>query len=564
MVKVSVVIPVYNVENYVRDCLDSIVNQTLTDIEIICINDGSPDNSLDILYEYANKDKRITVIDQENGGHAVATNRGIELATGECLFLMDSDDVLELNALELSFNRLKEKDVDFVIFKAINYNDAEDRYYETEVYSMNKIYNKVGDEVFNYQDIGDLMFQASVTPWSKLYKRDFVNNEHIRFPEGLIFEDNVFFFKALLKAKRICFLNEFLFIRRWYSTSSTTNGDLRFLDSISVANLIIQVFKENNEFDNYKRNILDNKISLNFMRYTKIKKEFKETFFQEMKKDFIKILHDKSLYKDFLDVISYRNRRIFEQVIISENSFELELLRQIYNNQMKNYVEVNSLDKNAEFNSIFSYYLDSLGENENSDEENDVEYNEFLFNQVKQDFIEILKDDSLFESFKSHTNYHNQKIFEQVILSESYYEFRYLREIYENQMLSYDFIESFNPDLNKLLNNIENNLRNMNHENYFVETQSKFKYIISNKGLYDYFLNKLNYHNKKLFEQILISQNIYEFILLRRICDLKNKNQTKLTSLNSLRDKYSHMKDFNESLLNSNSWKLTKIFRKLN
>ena len=103
MVKVSVVLPVYNVEPYLRDCMDSIVNQTLTDIEIICVNDGSPDNSLDILNEYAAKDDRISVYDQENGGHAVATNRGIDLATGDYLFLMDSDDVLDLRALELTY-----------------------------------------------------------------------------------------------------------------------------------------------------------------------------------------------------------------------------------------------------------------------------------------------------------------------------------------------------------------------------------------------------------------------------------------------------------------------------
>ena len=129
MVKISVVVPVYNVENYLPDCLDSLVNQTFKDIEIICINDGSPDNSLQILEEYAEKDSRMKVFSQENGGHAVATNRGISMATGDYLFLMDSDDVLELNALELSYNRAEEKDVDFVIFKAINYNHARDEYY---------------------------------------------------------------------------------------------------------------------------------------------------------------------------------------------------------------------------------------------------------------------------------------------------------------------------------------------------------------------------------------------------------------------------------------------------
>jgi len=100
VVKVSVVIPVYNVEDFLGECLDSICNQTLKDIEIICVNDGSKDSSLDILNEYALNDSRITVVDQENGGHAVATNRGMELATGEYLFLMDSDDILDVTALE--------------------------------------------------------------------------------------------------------------------------------------------------------------------------------------------------------------------------------------------------------------------------------------------------------------------------------------------------------------------------------------------------------------------------------------------------------------------------------
>ena len=238
MVKVSVIIPVYNVENYLEECMESIVNQTLTDIEIICINDGSSDNSLTILNKYAEKDNRITVHSQTNKGHAIATNRGMDLANGDFLFFMDSDDILDLKALELTYNAAIEKDVDFVLFKSLNYDDANDRYYETEVFSMNKIAAVVGENIFNYKDIGELMFGAIVTPWSKLYKRDFVMENNLRFPDGLIFEDNVFFYESLLKANRIYFLKEFLFIRRWYDSSSTTAGDSRFLDSITISNAI--------------------------------------------------------------------------------------------------------------------------------------------------------------------------------------------------------------------------------------------------------------------------------------------------------------------------------------
>ena len=109
MVKVSVVIPVYNVEEFLKECLDSIVNQTLEDIEIICVNDGSKDKSLDILNYYAENDDRFTVISQENGGHAVATNRGMKLAEGEFI-----------RYIHLDYNDLEEK----LIKKRNQYNRA--------------------------------------------------------------------------------------------------------------------------------------------------------------------------------------------------------------------------------------------------------------------------------------------------------------------------------------------------------------------------------------------------------------------------------------------------------
>lgn len=118
-----------------------------------------------------------------------------------------------------------------------------------------RLQKKVGENVFNYKDIGSLMFEASITPWSKLYNHEFIMNNNIRFPEGLIFEDNVFFYDALFCAKRIYFLKEFLFIRRWYATSSTKAGDLRFLNSIDVINLMIKVFKKHGEYENYKKEL---------------------------------------------------------------------------------------------------------------------------------------------------------------------------------------------------------------------------------------------------------------------------------------------------------------------
>lgn len=335
MVKVSVVVAVYNVEDYLEECLNSLTNQTLTDIEIICVNDGSSDNSLKILEQYAKKDSRIQVYSQENQGHAVATNVGMTYATGDYLYLMDSDDVIKEKTLELAYNKATECDVDFVIFKAINYDNDEDKYFETISYSMDEVYNRVKDEIFSYDDVKDLIFTLSVTPWSKLYKRSLITENNIVFPEGLIFDDNVFFWEVLFNSEKIAFLNEFLFIRRFYSTSSTRKGDLRFLDSIEINDLIWEVFKKYGHFEDHRNELYNSRVSSIYNRFTKIKIEYKNIFFQEMKKSFMKILENELLFDDFMANLSDFNRNIFIQVLSTDNSKDFNLLRKTYSSILK-------------------------------------------------------------------------------------------------------------------------------------------------------------------------------------------------------------------------------------
>ena len=118
--KISVIIPVYNVEDYLEECLDSIINQTFKDLEIICINDGSQDNSLNILEEYAEKDNRIKIITTKNQGLSAARNRGLENITGDYVYFIDSDDYLELTAFEELYAVSEEKSLDLIHFKFDN------------------------------------------------------------------------------------------------------------------------------------------------------------------------------------------------------------------------------------------------------------------------------------------------------------------------------------------------------------------------------------------------------------------------------------------------------------
>lgn len=320
MIKVSVIIPVYNVENYLEECLDSIINQSLVDIEIICINDGSTDKSLEILNNYLKKDNRIQIINQENQGHAVATNNGIELANGKYLFLMDSDDILELTALEEAYNKAEDNNVDFVIFQAINYYMDIDKLVKSEQYSMNALADYVGDNVFNYKNIKDYIFKITVTPWSKLYNREFIINSKAKFPQGLIFDDNVFFFDILFSAERICFLRKHLFKRRWYSSSSTTYGGVKFIDYIRISNLIWDVFKKHDVFDEFKKDLYAKKTSTVYYWYKKINKEFKQEYFNEMKNDYLKLANN----DDFIDNLNKNNKLIFESVLNSNNYKEFD------------------------------------------------------------------------------------------------------------------------------------------------------------------------------------------------------------------------------------------------
>lgn len=334
MVKVSVVIPVYNVEDYLKEALDGIVNQTLDDIEIICVNDGSTDNSLKILNEYASKDDRFIVIDQENGGHAVATNRGIELAKGDYLYLMDADDIVDVNTLKETVEIAEDKNVDFLIFQANNYYMDTQEYVEQEYYSMNELADFVGDRVFDWRDIKDFIFDISVTPWSKLYNRNFIEKSGAKFPEGLVFDDNIFFWEVLFSAERITFYRKCLFTRRRHSMSSTMHGNMNFLDSIDIFELMWDTFKRFDTFEENKTQLYNKRVGIGYWRFTTTKDEFKPAYFDKFKDSLSKI-KDEELFDDFYNGLWPRNRTIYDAVLSSQNYRELMLNVDVFDYKKK-------------------------------------------------------------------------------------------------------------------------------------------------------------------------------------------------------------------------------------
>lgn len=216
MPKVSVIIPVFNVEDYLAECLDSVINQTFRDIEIICIDDASTDNSLDILKEYAVRDARITILQNEqNRGQSFARNRGLEKASGDYIAFVDSDDYLEEELLALTIDKIEHADI--VCF---DYKKKDEVWHggDGHLFEMNEGAYRAQDFFMAEVNNNSIIY----SPWSKLYKRSFLIKNKIRFVNGIKYEDIVFHFLCMMKANSVYCITDKLYIYRIRGNSTMT------------------------------------------------------------------------------------------------------------------------------------------------------------------------------------------------------------------------------------------------------------------------------------------------------------------------------------------------------
>jgi glycosyltransferase involved in cell wall biosynthesis len=250
MPKVSIIIPVYNVEQYLRQCLDSVVNQTLRDIEIICVNDGSPDGSPQILEEYAAKDSRITVIHKENGGLASARNTAYPYIKGEYTLFVDSDDWIEINLCETTIDIADREKADITFF--LYQKSPKHIPSQLELFLKRKSSASV--------DI-DILIQYP-NAWSKLWRSDFIRKYEISFSEGLCYEDLEPHWKALLLSPKIFILPEKLYYYRDNPNSimnRVPSGHVT--DIITCYDRIKKLLQKNGQYNGiWKTRFLNNKL----------------------------------------------------------------------------------------------------------------------------------------------------------------------------------------------------------------------------------------------------------------------------------------------------------------
>lgn len=316
MLKVSVIIPVYNVESYLAECLDSVINQTLEDIEILCIDDGSKDKSSEILREYSKKDKRIIIIRQANAGPGAARNNGMKIAEGEYIYFMDADDKILPETLEDTYNKTKKDDLELVFFKLHAFYDSNNKpvhSYNDNYYSLTMFPKDLDNKVFNFKDTKDFIFNIPVSPCNKLYKKDFLDRIEAKFPEGLYFEDNVFFFKVFLNAKRVAIIRKSYYLRRMRDKSITTTYSKELFDFFEILELVKEEFIKNDDLKVFKAQFYDFHISLLVSKFMLIDYENQKKFFEMLKETVFHCLNEYDLNKLDKKSLSYINNIIYSK-----------------------------------------------------------------------------------------------------------------------------------------------------------------------------------------------------------------------------------------------------------
>lgn len=247
MPKVSVIVPIYNVEKYLEKCINSLLSQTLEDIQIILVNDGSKDNSGNIAREYEKNNKnRIIYVEKENGGLSDARNHGLKYATGDFVAFLDSDDYIEKNAYEEMYNKAIEENADYV-----------------ECDFIWEFPNKIRvDKQYPYKNKKEMLSFVRVVAWNKLIKRQLITDNNLEFPKGLRYEDVEFTYKLIPFVNKFAYVDKpFIhYVQREGSIANVQNE--RTAEIFTVLDNVIEFYKKNNIYEEY-----GDELEYNYARY---------------------------------------------------------------------------------------------------------------------------------------------------------------------------------------------------------------------------------------------------------------------------------------------------------
>lgn len=287
MPKISVIVPVYNVEKYLENCLNSIINQTFSDIEIICVNDGATDNSEAILKKYQQQDNRIKIVNKKNGGLSSARNAGLKVATGDFISFIDSDDWIDKTMLEKMYENITKLNTDISICAVHNFDEQKQTIDDSLPYFTLELFNERFDnKVFSYTDTKDFIMDVCVMAWNKLYRKSFLDEQKATFPDGLIFEDGPFFFSIFFKTQKVSLVREFLYFYRINRTGSILQKhNKNLMDIIDIVNLMYEKISQTPIWNEIKNTFYKKKADDIFYRYQLIPLKYKKKFAKKFREE---------------------------------------------------------------------------------------------------------------------------------------------------------------------------------------------------------------------------------------------------------------------------------------
>ena len=317
--KVSVIVPCYNAEKFLPKCIKSLRNQTLSEIEIICVNDCSKDETKNILNKYAKEDPRIKPIHfEKNQGQSSARNAGIQASSGDFISFVDSDDYIEEDMLEKLYNKALHTGSDMVISNI--YLDFEDTG-EKQIFRDNRYYTYLSGQTFHATEQPALI--SCIGVWDRIYRRELIINNHLLFPVGLVYEDHLFCIQAFVLAKKVTVVNEPLYYYRKNAGGSITdnekkNDNYKF-NFLEISRRIKAFLKEQNVYEVFQKEYLKYHFfyAMVHQHYITDDKKF-ERFFNEMyelttKSDYtvLKTIEHEFLAERYLDALEAGNYKKF-------------------------------------------------------------------------------------------------------------------------------------------------------------------------------------------------------------------------------------------------------------
>lgn len=314
---VSVIIPVYNSEKYLEQCLDSVLEQSLKEIEIIVVNDGSTDKSPQILDEYKKKDERLIVVHKQNEGVSVARNQAISIAKGKYISFVDSDDWLRADALEKLYAKAEKDKLEMLCLSAKTLYMNTGNYYDEALYNFKYFPKDYEPGIFSFNPQESLWWKITPAMAMTFYQRKFIKNNKLCFLKNYRYEDCLFFKQAFFKAKRIAITREQLYFRRRHDESMVASKGKSLMDYMRINDIIYKLAAENGVSADELNAFISSTFSYIIVLFKQIDKKYRQEYFLMMKDYF-----NKYCSKNVLRIkTAYKNRKEIKDILKSDTLF---------------------------------------------------------------------------------------------------------------------------------------------------------------------------------------------------------------------------------------------------